>query len=224
MKRIAGFSSLSRRVTPTNVPLVPRPATKWVMRPAVCSQISLAVRVVVGLPVCGIAVLVGIEIFLGIGRHNLLHAANRAIGGFVAGCDDQLRAKRAEDAFAFVRGAIGEAELYGITRRRSDHGVGDSSVATGGIDDGLARAQSAARETRLNHAQCGAIFDGASGIEPLGFGGELDVGEFAADAFEPKEWAVTDEVENGAPDCAGKRASGGGKMLGGDRGHKGPPL
>ena len=43
MQLMAGFSSLSRRVTPMKVPLVPRPVTKWVMRPSVCRQISMAV-------------------------------------------------------------------------------------------------------------------------------------------------------------------------------------
>jgi len=43
LQRIAGFSSLSRRVVPTNVPLVPSAATKCVTRPEVCCQISLAV-------------------------------------------------------------------------------------------------------------------------------------------------------------------------------------
>ena len=43
MHWMAGFSSFSRRVTPMNVPLVPRPATKCVTRPSVCRQISIAV-------------------------------------------------------------------------------------------------------------------------------------------------------------------------------------
>ena len=38
-----GVNSRSRRPTPMNVPLVPRPATKWVIRPSVCSRISTAV-------------------------------------------------------------------------------------------------------------------------------------------------------------------------------------
>ena len=43
MHWIAGLSSFSRRVTPMNVPLVPRPATKCVTCPSVCRQISGAV-------------------------------------------------------------------------------------------------------------------------------------------------------------------------------------
>ena len=40
---IAGLNFRSRRAVPTNVPLVPRPATKCVSRPLVCSMISGAV-------------------------------------------------------------------------------------------------------------------------------------------------------------------------------------
>ena len=40
---IEGLSSWRRRVVPMKVPEVPRPATKWVTRPSVCCQISLAV-------------------------------------------------------------------------------------------------------------------------------------------------------------------------------------
>ena len=43
MHWMAGLSSRNLLVAPMKVPEVPRPATKWVMRPAVCSQISLAV-------------------------------------------------------------------------------------------------------------------------------------------------------------------------------------
>jgi hypothetical protein len=38
-----GLNLRSRRPVPTNVPLVPRPATKCVSRPLVCSMISGAV-------------------------------------------------------------------------------------------------------------------------------------------------------------------------------------
>ena len=143
MQRIAGFSSLSRRVVPTNVPLVPSPATKCVMRPAGLLPNLVGGGVVVRLPVRGIAVLVGIEIFLGIGGDNLVNTADRAVGAFVAGSDHELRAKRGEDAFAFVRGAVGKAEFYGIAERRADHGVGDAGVAAGGVDDRFAWAERA---------------------------------------------------------------------------------
>ncbi len=43
MTSISGLYSLRRVAVPTKVPLVPRPATKCVISPSVCSQISGAV-------------------------------------------------------------------------------------------------------------------------------------------------------------------------------------
>ena len=94
--------------------------------------------VIVRLPVRGIAVLIGIKIFLRIGGDDFVNFADRAVGGFVAGSHDEFGAERSEDAFAFVRGAVGQAEFYGIAERGADHGVGDAGVAAGGVDDGFA--------------------------------------------------------------------------------------
>ena len=69
--------------------------------------------VIVGLPVRGIAVLVGIEIFLRIGGDDFVDFANGAVGGFVAGSHDEFGAERGEDALAFVRGAVGQASFTG---------------------------------------------------------------------------------------------------------------
>ena len=43
VSRIDGLDLAQRRPAPMNVPLVPSPATKCVMRPRVCSRISGAV-------------------------------------------------------------------------------------------------------------------------------------------------------------------------------------
>ncbi len=40
ISRTSGFFSRRKRPTPMKVPLVPRPVTKWVIAPPVCSQIS----------------------------------------------------------------------------------------------------------------------------------------------------------------------------------------
>ena len=41
-QRMLKLSSRKRRVVPIKVPLEPTPTTKWVRRPPVCHQISLA--------------------------------------------------------------------------------------------------------------------------------------------------------------------------------------
>ena len=160
--------------------------------------------VIVGLPVRGIAVLIGIKIFFRIGGDDFVDFANGAVGGFVARSHDEFGAERGEDALAFVRSAVGQSEFDGIAERGADHGVGDAGVAAGGVDDGFAGSESAGFQAGLDHAECGAVFDGAAGIEPFGFGGEFDVGELAADAFESQQRRVADAIEDGLP-CGSAR-------------------
>src|SRR5258708_4487609 len=112
---------------------------------------------IVGLPVRGVAVLIGIKIFVRIGGDNFLHAANRAVGAFIAGSSYHFRAEGGQDALALVRGAVWQAERNRVAHRGTDHGVGNSSVAAGCVNDGFPGAQGAAVETGLNHAEGGAI-------------------------------------------------------------------
>src|SRR5882762_155254 len=84
---------------------------------------------IVSLPVCRIAVLIGIEILVRIGGDNFLHTANRAVGAFIAGSSDHLRAEGCQDALALVRGAVWQAERNRVAHRGADHGVGNSSIA-----------------------------------------------------------------------------------------------
>src|SRR6266478_8137242 len=112
---------------------------------------------IVGLPVCRVAVLIGIKIFVRIGGDNFLHTANRAVRAFIAGSSDHLRAKGCQDALALVRGAVWQAEGNRVAHRGTDHGVGNSSVAAGCVNDRFPVAQRAAVETGLNHAEGGTV-------------------------------------------------------------------
>ena len=176
--------------------------------------------VIVGQPVGGIAVLIGIEIFIGIGGDHLLHATDGAIGGFVAGGHDQFRPISGKHALAFVGSAVGEAEGDRITEGCANHGVGDAGVAAGGVDDGFAGGELAALKTSVNHTERRAVFYRAAGIEPFGFAADFHVFKFAADAGEAQQRAVTDARENGFANAAGggltgvwRNGAGGGHIL-----------
>src|SRR5256885_2556235 len=78
-------------------------------------------RAVMRLPICGIAVLVGIEICTGICGNEFAHTANRAIRAFVARRHHQFRAVRAEDALPFMGGAIWQEKFDRITDRSEEH-------------------------------------------------------------------------------------------------------
>src|SRR5947207_8780227 len=61
---------------------------------------------VMRLPICGIAVLVRIEICVGICGNELAHSANRTIRAFITRRHHQFRAVRNKNALAFMRGAM----------------------------------------------------------------------------------------------------------------------
>ena len=153
---------------------------------------------IVRLPVGRIAVLIGIEIFFGIGGDHFLHFADRAVGAFVAGSDDEFGSECAENFLTLVRSAVRQAQGDSVAECGGDHGVGNAGVAAGGVDDALARCQLAGGQAGLDHAQGRAILDGAAGVEPFGLGGELDVGVVAADPLQAQKGRVADEVEDGA--------------------------
>ena len=99
--RSGGWSdrcSRSRRPTPMNVPLVPRPATKWVRRPSVCSRISGAVVVVVRAPVGVVVVLVGVEVSGRVLGEQAPRLADGAVGALHRIGEHDLGAERAQGA------------------------------------------------------------------------------------------------------------------------------
>ena len=96
MQRMAGLSSRRRRVVPMKVPLVPRPATKWVTLAFGLLPDLVGGGVVVGEPVVVVGVLVGVEVLLGLGGGELAGLADGAVGAVGGvGPDDCWRRRRA---------------------------------------------------------------------------------------------------------------------------------
>src|SRR5580700_3152157 len=154
---------------------------------------------VVRLPIGRIAVLVRVKVFFRLGRNYLMNPPNRSVRAFVTRCDDKLSAKRTEDAFALMRSAVRQAKFHRIAKRRADRGVGNPRIAAGGINDGLARAESTASEAPLNHTQSRTVLDGSSRIEPLRLGKEFHIRELAADRRQAQQRSVADQIEHTLP-------------------------
>src|SRR5271163_1774464 len=140
---------------------------------------------IVRLPIRRIAVLIWVEVLFRFRCDDLMNAANCAVGAFVAGSNNELGPQSVEDALALVRGTLRQAEFHRIAEGRADHGIGNSRIAAGSIDDRLAGAQGAAGQTILNHAQRGSVLDGSSRIAPLRLGVEFHVRKFTANSREP---------------------------------------
>src|SRR5271169_6640641 len=107
---------------------------------------------IVRLPVRRIAVLIRVEIPFRVGRDDLMDATNCAVGALIAGGNDESGPQSTKDALSLARGAIRQAKFHRIAERCPDHGVRNSRIAAGGIDDGLAGSKSAAGQAGLNHA------------------------------------------------------------------------
>src|SRR5580698_7919226 len=150
---------------------------------------------VVRLPIGRIAVLIRVKVFFRFGRNNLMNPPNRSIRTLVAGRDHQLGSKSTKNALALVGGAVRQAKLHAVAKRRADHGVGNPRIATGGIDDGLAKPQITARQTGLDHAQRRPVLDRTTGVEPLGLGIELHIGEFATDSRKTQKRRVPNQFK-----------------------------
>ncbi len=96
---------------------------------------------------------------------------------------------------AFRRSTFGQAERDGIAQRGTDHGVGDTGVAAGGVQNCFAGMQIAAENAFANHGQRGAIFYGAAGIEPFGLRVKFNIFKFTADASQAQQRSIADAVE-----------------------------
>ena len=173
---IAGLNSRRRRPVPMNVPLVPRPATKCVTRPPVCSMISGAGRVVVRAPVrrrcC-----TGPGRSSGPGPAAYERRASRMAPSdpFERVGEHELGAVGAQDPLALGRDVLRHAELHPVAARGADHRVGDAGVARRRVEDRLARRQQRrrARPSRIMRSG-GAVLDRPARVLPLGLGVQLD--------------------------------------------------
>src|SRR5260370_42349926 len=90
------------------------------------------------LPVRWIAVLIRVKIFLRLSRYDLLHAANCAVGAFIARSHNRFRAKGSKYALAFMGSAARQTPRDWISQSRANHRVGNAGIPAGAIDDGFA--------------------------------------------------------------------------------------
>ena len=142
---------------------------------------------VVGEPVGVVRILVSVVEPVRMVAGQFSRPADGPVGTFVGVGPVHFRCEGVEDAFALRGDAGRHGELDGKADRCAEHGEGDAGVAAGGVEQGLTGREQAAGAGVGHHGGCGAVFDAAAGIGPLGLGQEGDAGESADDLVQADE-------------------------------------
>ena len=93
--------------------------------------------------------------------------ADRAVGPSERIGQHDLRAERADDAFAFERDLVRHDELRQVATDRTDHRERDAGVAAGRIEDDRAVAEAPLLLGGDDHPQGGPVLDAAARIRRL---------------------------------------------------------
>ena len=202
MTWMAGFCALSTRAAPEIVPPVPTLATKWVIRPSVCSHSSGPVVRSWAARVLHVPVLVGLERARDVAREpggDAVVALGR-LGRDVGRAQDDLGAVGPQEGLLLDRLLVGHDEDAAVALERGGDGQAVAGVAGRRLDDGAARLEQALALGRLDHRQADAVLDRAARVEHLELGQEerLALGrtQVAGDPADPDERRVADQVED----------------------------
>ena len=76
-----------------------------------------------------------------------------------------------------------------------DHGVSDSSISAGGIEQRFAGAEFSAGTGLGDDVRSGAVFYRSAGVVPLGFAQQFDSGQVASEPFESQQWSIANQFE-----------------------------
>ena len=174
MTWIVGFCALRKWAAPEIVPPVPTLATKWVIRPSVCSQSS-------GPVVRSWAV--GFSLFQywsGLNAPGMSRASRAAtrvvalgrLGRDVGRAQDDLGAVGPQQLLLLGRLLVGHDEDAAIALERRGDGQAVAGVARRRLDDRAARLEQARALGRLDHRQADPVLDRAAGVEHLELGEE----------------------------------------------------
>ena len=159
--------------------------------------------VIVGSPVGVVGVLVGIEIFVGMFRGEFTRDANRAVGSIRGIRINNVGAVALENLLALKGDVFGYAECNGKPIRGSEHGIGNTGVAAGGVQQTLSGVKSAAAASFLHDVGGSAIFDRAAGVVPLRLAQKYYAGQVPGACVETQQRRVADAIEQAQAQAGG---------------------
>src|SRR6202158_4150437 len=125
--------------------------------------------VIVRLPVGFVGVLVGIEILVGMLARQFTRHANGAVRTIGRIGIKNVGAVALQDLLALPRSIFRNAKSDGESLGRAQHGIGDASVAAGGVEQDLAGTQPTSASSFGDDVGRGAILNRSAGVIPLSF-------------------------------------------------------
>ena len=173
-------------------------------------------RVVVRPPVGLVAVLVGVEVALGLEREQPPRLADGAVRSFERVGPDDVGAVDVEQPLALARDVRRHAQLDRVAQGGAQHRQRDAGVAGRGVEQRLAGHQRAGAQALADHRGGGAILHRPARIARLELGVDLDP-RVGLDAAEPGQRRVADQRPHGALE----RSSGGRDGVAGRAGGRG---
>jgi hypothetical protein len=100
-----------------------------------------------------------------------------------------------QDLFAFAGDILGHAESDREPLGRAEHGVGDSGISAGGIEQNFTGTQQAFAAAFGNDVSGSAVFNGSAWVVPFGLTQEYYAGQIASNLVEAKERRVSDTLD-----------------------------
>src|SRR5439155_23452891 len=142
--------------------------------------------IVMSLPVRVVGVLVSVKIRLRFFRVQLARPADRPIRSISRICINNVRSVSEKNALALDGNILGHAQRDRKSFRGANHGISDSRIPAGGIEQSSTLRKFSAAAALLNNVECRAVFDRTARVAPFGFAQDLNVRELAPDALEPQ--------------------------------------
>jgi hypothetical protein len=152
---------------------------------------------VVGLPVGGIVVLIGIEVFIRVIRHKLFHIELCAVRPFerVGVCD--VRTVSEQDPFPFGAGVGRDGEFYAVSEGSAYQRVRDPGIPARSVNNGLSHREGTAPLPFPYHAESRPVLDRTAGIVPFRLGEYLNPGGNPWKPREPQKWGIPYPLNEG---------------------------
>ena len=145
-------------------------------------------------PVRVIRILIGVEVRVGMFRCQLARHPNGAIGTVRRIGINDVRSIALHDLLALPRNVLGHAERHRKTFRCSQHGIGDSSIAAGRIQQNSPGIEQSTSAGFGDNAGSRAILHRAAGVVPFSLAQKCHALKIASNRVQPQKRGISDPL------------------------------